>query len=112
MVKVNGEKCLVNKKRHATVLSTKWVKNFTQSLSGPAPGTSTLTSVDLAVVMEVQSELQVKYNWQPEVLSTDIVGAEPCRDTAQFRTATRYLDYTYHIVDTFHCFPIRSNILP
>lgn len=53
-------------------------KNLTQSLSGPAPGTSTLISLDLAVVIEAPNEELLRYNWQPEVLSTDIVGAEPC----------------------------------
>ena len=49
----------------------------TQSSSGPAPGTSTLISLDLAVVTEVSKELLLRYNWQPAVLSTEIVGAEP-----------------------------------
>lgn len=50
-------------------------RDHTQSPS--APGTKTLISLDLAVVMDVPKESLLKYNRQPPVLSTEIVGAEP-----------------------------------
>lgn len=50
---------------------------LTQSSSGPAPGTNTLTSLDLAVVIEAPKDSELKYSWQPPVLSIEIVGAEP-----------------------------------
>lgn len=36
-----------------------------------------LTSVALAVVIEVSRDSLLKYIWHPDVLSTEIVGAEP-----------------------------------
>lgn len=50
----------------------------TQSPSGSAPGTNTLISLDFAVVMDASKESLLRYSWQPEVLSTEIVGAAPC----------------------------------
>lgn len=49
---------------------------LTQSPSGPV-GTNTLISLDFAVVIDAPKESLLKYNWQPDVLSTEIVGAEP-----------------------------------
>lgn len=53
-------------------------KKHTQSPSGSAPGTNTLISLDFAVVMDASKESLLRYSWQPEVLSTEIVGAAPC----------------------------------
>jgi hypothetical protein len=53
-------------------------RKHTQSPSGAAPGTNTLISLDLAVVIDAARDSLLKYNWQPAVLSTEIVGAEPC----------------------------------
>lgn len=50
-------------------------ERHTQSPS--APGTITLISLDLAVVIAVSNESLLRYNWQPVVLSTETVGAEP-----------------------------------
>jgi len=36
-----------------------------------------LISLDFAVDMDVSNESLLRYIWQPEVLSTEIVGAEP-----------------------------------
>lgn len=62
--------------------NSKWLEKkklkHTQSSSGPAPGTNTFISLDLAVVIETPKDSLLKYNWQPAVLSTEIVGAEPC----------------------------------
>lgn len=52
-------------------------KEYTQSSPAPAPGTNTLISLDLAVVIEAPKESLLRYNWHPPVLSTEIVGAEP-----------------------------------
>lgn len=52
----------------------------TQSPSGSAPGTNTLISLDLAVVMDAPRDSLPRYSWQPAVLSTEIVGAEPYND--------------------------------
>lgn len=49
----------------------------TQSPSVSDAGTNTLTSLDFAVVIEASKESLPKYSWQPAVLSTEIVGAEP-----------------------------------
>jgi hypothetical protein len=54
-------------------------RKHTQSASGAAPGTNTLISLDLAVVIDARRDSLLKYNWQPAVLSTEIVGAEPCK---------------------------------
>lgn len=53
----------------------------TQSPSASDAGTSTLTSLDLAVVMEDSKESLLKYSWHPAVLSIEIVGATPCKTT-------------------------------
>lgn len=51
-------------------------EKHTQSESIPSLlGTETLISVDLAVVIEASKEFLLKYNWHPDVLSTEIVGA-------------------------------------
>lgn len=50
---------------------------LTQSASEVAPGTNTLMSIDFAVVIAASKESLLKYNWAPDVLSTEIVGAEP-----------------------------------
>jgi hypothetical protein len=49
----------------------------TQSPSVAPLGTITLISLDLAEVIEAPSESLLKYNWHPDVLSIDIVGAVP-----------------------------------
>lgn len=53
------------------------MSEHTQSPSGSAPGTKTLISLDFAVVTEASKESLLRYNWQPPVLSTEMVGAEP-----------------------------------
>jgi hypothetical protein len=40
-------------------------------------GTITLISLDLAEVIEASRESLLKYNWHPDVLSIDTVGAVP-----------------------------------
>lgn len=60
-----------------TDLTLSKIRNLTQSPSDSAAGTSTFISLDLAVVMDVLKDSLLRYNWQPDVLSTDIVGAEP-----------------------------------
>jgi hypothetical protein len=52
-------------------------RDLTQSQSVPPLGTITLISLDLAEVIEAPSESLLKYNWHPDVLSIDIVGAVP-----------------------------------
>ena len=53
------------------------VLTVTQSSSAVNPGTITFTSLDFAVVIEAFSASLLRYSWQPVVLSTDIVGADP-----------------------------------
>lgn len=60
-----------------TTKRVKETRKHTQSPSGSAPGTNTLISLDLAVVIDVPRDSLLKYNWQPVVLSTEIVGADP-----------------------------------
>jgi hypothetical protein len=55
----------------------KETRKHTQSPLGSAPGTNTLISLDLAVVIDASRDSLLKYNWQPPVLSTEIVGADP-----------------------------------
>lgn len=50
----------------------------TISASGSSAGTMTLTSLAFAVVIEDSRESLLKYNWQPDVLSMEMVGAAPC----------------------------------
>ena len=46
--------------------------------SGEAPGTITLISLDLAVVIAVSNESLLRYNWHPVVFfSSETVGFEP-----------------------------------
>ena len=37
-------------------------------------------SLDFAVVIDTPRESLLRYNWQPAVLSTEIVGADPYRE--------------------------------
>mmetsp|Transcript_23369 Transcript_23369/g.39063 ORF Transcript_23369/g.39063 Transcript_23369/m.39063 type:complete len:212 (+) Transcript_23369:357-992(+) len=46
----------------------------TMSSSGPAPGTSTFTSEDFAVVMAACFDVSERYSWQPSTLSSTMVG--------------------------------------
>ena len=57
--------------------SYRKASKHTQSPSGSEPGTNTLISLDFADVIEAPNASLLKYNWQPAVLSTEIVGAEP-----------------------------------
>jgi hypothetical protein len=53
-------------------------RNHTQSPSGSDPRTRILTSLDLAVVTEAPRASFPRYSWHPDVLSIEIVGADPC----------------------------------
>ena len=67
-----------NTREPSLIKPSKQIKILTQSPSVSEAGTITLISLDLAVVIDAPRESLLKYNWHPAVLSTDIVGAEPC----------------------------------
>ena len=80
----------------------------TSSSSGVAPGVDTLHSLVLLVIIVVSSASDPRYNWQPSVLSTRIVGTLPVDCTSTDLQLTTSIDDTTS-VQTILVFSQSSN---